>query len=536
MEEIQPTKQMFKGALLLTAAGLISKILSAGYRIPLQNITGDVGFYIYQQIYPFLGMAFMLSLYGFPAAISKLVAEERERGFPLSFRSFYGPIISLLVTINLLLFGALFALAPQIAMAMGDSRLTDPLRIAAVPFLFIPFSSIGRGVFQGLNDMKPTAVSQVVEQVVRVTVILVVAIVLVNQGRNLYEIGSGTAAGSLMGACAAVLVLSFLFIRERPWQMPQSDASVPWRKYIRTILLYGMFICLNYMMFLLIQFADAFTLVPNLLDYGMTRQQAMEWKGVFDRGQPLVQLGTVLGSSLALALVPTVTKQQLQERPGELSDHVKSAWNFSLLIAAGAAVGLITIFPYANILLFEDTAGTGSLQILALSILFTSLALTLSSILQGLGDIRLTAGIVLLGVACKWLLNELLVPMWGIGGSAVATVLAVSIILLLNFFQLKRRLPCVRLLHFRWSALGISLVGMVLFLYGLDRSLGKIILGGPRIDYVAYTLIACLGGAAIYIFLLIRLHAFNEKELEALPLGRYLIGLNKGGNKHGKQR
>ncbi len=533
MKEIQPTKQMFKGAILLTAAGLISKILSAGYRIPLQNITGDMGFYIYQQIYPFLGMALMLSLYGFPAAISKLVAEERERDSPLSFRSFYVPVTVLLTTINFVLFAVLFALAPQMADAMGDSRLTTPLRIASLPFLLVPFSSIGRGVFQGQNDMKPTAVSQVAEQVVRVTVILVAAFIMMNKGDNLYEVGSGAAAGSLLGACASVLVLLVLFLRQRPWQLSRSASSVPWKKYIRTILLYGMFICINYMMFLLIQFADAFTLVPNLQEYGMTRQQAMEWKGVFDRGQPLVQLGTVLGSSLALALVPTVTKKQLEQRPNELAEHVKSTWNFSLLLSAGATAGLIAIFPYANVLLFEDNTGTGSLQILALSILFTSLALTLSSILQGLGDIRLTAGIVLLGVSCKWLMNELLVPLWGIAGSAAATVAGVTIILCLNYCQLKRRLPDLRLLQLRWSSFVFSLAGMVLFLYGLHKTLGGLIIGGPRVDYVAYTLIACFGGAAIYVCLLIRLHAFTDKELEALPLGNYLTGLNKGGNKHG---
>ncbi|WP_199868432.1 putative polysaccharide biosynthesis protein [Virgibacillus senegalensis] len=534
MDEIKHTKQMFKGALLLTAAGVISKILSVGYRIPLQNITGDVGFYIYQQIYPFLGTAFMLSLYGFPAAISKLVAEERERGLRLSFRSFYMPVTGLLITINMLLFGVLFGLAPLIAKAMGDNQLTGPLRAASLPFLFVPFSSICRGIFQGLNNMKPTAVSQVVEQVVRVSVILVVSLVMVHEGRDLYEVGSGAAAGSLLGACAAVFVLAVMFTRDRPWYRDRPGYSIPWKKYIRTILLYGMFICLNYMMFLLIQFADAFTLVPNLIEFGMTRQQAMEWKGVFDRGQPLVQLGTVLGSSLALALVPTVTRRQLNERPVELTEHVKSAWKFSFILSTGAAIGLMAIFPYANILLFEDDAGTGSLQILALSILFTSLALTLSSILQGLGDFRWTAVFVVTGMICKGILNELLVPVWGIAGSAVATVAAVMVILLLNVARLKQRIPHLSLLQFRWRSLVISLAGMLIFLYGLDRSLGKLVLAGPRIDYVAYTLIACFGGAAIYVFLLIKLRAFTDNELEALPFGSYLAGLNKGGNKNGK--
>lgn len=99
MEE-NKSNQLVKGALLLTLAGLISKILSAGYRIPLQNLTGDVGFYIYQQVYPFLGIAMMLSLYGFPQAISKIIIEIKKEGKRLSFTSFYIPIFSILFIVN----------------------------------------------------------------------------------------------------------------------------------------------------------------------------------------------------------------------------------------------------------------------------------------------------------------------------------------------------------------------------------------------------------------------------------------------------
>lgn len=70
------SKQVVKGAFLLTVAAIITKILSAIYRVPFQNIAGDIGFYIYQQVYPFYGAAVVLSTYGFPVVISKLYAEK----------------------------------------------------------------------------------------------------------------------------------------------------------------------------------------------------------------------------------------------------------------------------------------------------------------------------------------------------------------------------------------------------------------------------------------------------------------------------
>jgi len=65
---------IIQGALILTIAGIISKILSAFYRIPIQNLTGDLGFYLYQQIYPFIAIVIILTLYSFPAAISQMGA------------------------------------------------------------------------------------------------------------------------------------------------------------------------------------------------------------------------------------------------------------------------------------------------------------------------------------------------------------------------------------------------------------------------------------------------------------------------------
>src|SRR5690625_6113673 len=102
------TNRLVKGALLLTVAGFISKILSAGYRIPLQNLTGDFGFYVYQQIYPILGIVIILSLYGFPSAVSKITAEFKVKGKSLSFKNFYLPILIILFSINSLFFIFLF--------------------------------------------------------------------------------------------------------------------------------------------------------------------------------------------------------------------------------------------------------------------------------------------------------------------------------------------------------------------------------------------------------------------------------------------
>jgi len=201
---------IWKGAMILTVAGILVKVLSAAYRVPFQNIVGDVGFYIYQQVYPFYGVAIILSTYGFPVVISKLIAEHPEVNKTEAARKIGTISFTFLLLFGGLLFSVLYFGADSMAGMMGDPKLSQLIRIVAFSFLLMPFLSVGRGIFQGSGEMTPTAVSQVGEQLIRVCTILVLAYYLVAHGHSLYDVGAGAMVGSVGGGFAAVAVL-FLF-------------------------------------------------------------------------------------------------------------------------------------------------------------------------------------------------------------------------------------------------------------------------------------------------------------------------------------
>lgn len=71
------TNKWMRGAIILTITGFISRILGMIYRVPLQNIAGDEGLYVYQQIYPLLSLAIILSLYGIPSAVAQQFSENQ---------------------------------------------------------------------------------------------------------------------------------------------------------------------------------------------------------------------------------------------------------------------------------------------------------------------------------------------------------------------------------------------------------------------------------------------------------------------------
>ncbi|RDW15309.1 low temperature requirement protein B [Oceanobacillus arenosus] len=526
------SNRLVKGALLLTFAGLISKILSAGYRIPLQNLTGDIGFYIYQQVYPILGMVMILSLYGFPSAISKMIVDLDEHGKKPSLTGFYLPIFLILLVINGMIFLFLLFNAELVANWVGDANLIHSYQTAAFAFLLVPFTSLLRGVFQGNYYMKPTAFSQVGEQLIRVFIIIAAAIAISMGVMDLYSIGQFAAIASIAGGVVAVLILGFYFVKNRPFSSAHTE--IPIHYFVKQIVVLGMVAALNHMTLLVIQFADAFTLIPSLVEYGLTQIEAMEAKGIFDRGQPLIQIGTVLGSSFALALIPSISKQKLEADPTTFYQYIRSGLLFSFYLAVGATIGLIAIFPETNRLLFENTDGTSDLQILVLSIFLCSIAITASSVLQGLGFIKRTAGFVLGAFFVKWIANQLLVPWWGITGSAIATVLSLLVLFILVMFELKRKLPDLNFFRqIKWRALFAGTISMIVYLLVMKYCLlglsGNVT---SRLYLLGYVLFVAGTGACIFLVCLLRGGAFSEEQLKMLPFASILIRIQRGRKKY----
>ncbi|MDF2859642.1 MAG: polysaccharide biosynthesis protein, partial [Neobacillus sp.] len=219
MKPVNQSKALFKGAFILAIAALLTKILSAVYRIPFQNIVGDVGFYIYQQVYPFYGLAIVLATTGFPVVISKLLAELKDKKDVEKTKRLLLVSYVFLQLVGLIFFLILFLGAEKIALFMNDEQLTVLLRVVSLVFLLFPIVSILRGYFQGIGDMVPTALSQVGEQLIRAITILCLAFILTQQGYSLYLVGGGAMFGSITGMIVSALILfMFLWIRKE-WRV-----------------------------------------------------------------------------------------------------------------------------------------------------------------------------------------------------------------------------------------------------------------------------------------------------------------------------
>jgi len=523
--EKSKSNTVVQGAIVLTIAGLLSKVLSATYRIPLQNLTGDLGFYLYQQIYPLIGIVMILALYGFPVAVSKLTAEMNQQNQVMTYRNFYIPVFFVLLILNSLLFVILFFIAPFIASWTGDVRLKSAFQLASFLFLLVPFSAIFRGVSQGNEQMTPTAFSQIVEQLIRVSIIIFAAYFVYVGKLNIDKIGEAGVIATMLGMVVSIMMLAIFYAPKKA--LIHSEKSViPWRHYIYTCIFFGFIAALNQMVLLIIQFVDTFTLVPNLISFGFTPVEAMKEKGIFDRGQPLIQFGVVFGSSFALAIIPSVVKNNIRKRKEQVT-YIRDAILFGFYLAAGATVGLICILPETNMLLFKNDAGTTSLQILVLSILLSSVAITASAILQSLGYIKQIAFWICMMFVIKWILNELLVPSFGINGSALATVSSLFVLAISMVIVLQRKLPSLYLFrHFQWFGFVVasSMMGMYIFIV---KFLVPISSNYSRVNLLLYVLFIVVTGAIVYIILLLRYEVLSKKQWSALPFSSLILRLEK---------
>ncbi|WP_077735249.1 putative polysaccharide biosynthesis protein [Bacillus sonorensis] len=510
---------LWQGAFVLSLAGILSKILSAVYRVPFQNIVGDVGFYIFQQVYPMIGISVLLATSGFPVIISKLLNDYGPEGRGKILR------VSMLFVsgVGLVFFLLLFVGAESIAGLMGDAELGPVIRAVSFSYLLLPFVSFFRGYFQGSELMLPTAFSQIGEQLLRVAAILILTWWLVKNGHSLYEAGAGAAFGSLIGGLAAFLILAICWTkRERTGVVVTAKAGVETKTIVKQLCLYTATICAASLMLILIQLVDALNLYSLLTGQGMDELQAKHIKGVYDRGQPLLQLGTVFAASIATALVPSLTKAKKQRESEAAREKVQSSIKISFMIGAGAATGLMCILEPVNVMLFKNSEGTAVLQIFSISIFFASVAMTMTAVLQGLGDTFFPAVSVCSGFLLKAVMNCALIPPFGISGAALATVVSFAAVAGLNLIQLRRKgwikLSQYRITGILFSAFIMSAV-LAVWLYVFEA----VITQSSRWLSAAESLSAVLIGGAVYLYCIFKLRVFSEKELELVPFGSKLL-------------
>jgi PST family polysaccharide transporter len=528
---IKVQKSFLTGALILSVATILCRFLGAVYRIPYQNITGNEGMYVYSQVYPLYSVLLLLATVGFPLAISKLVSERIAAQDIAGAKQIYRVSIIVLLVIGILSFVLLFFGAAQLADWMGSRELlTLPIKSVSVALLFIPFVAVLRGVYQGHQEMLPSATSQVIEQLVRVITILVCAWYAMSTGLGVVYAGTGAVFGATTGAFAALIVLLLYKRKSQGWSemsaIRETSGTSYWSVF-RALLTISIPICINALIYPLFGLVDSFTVANYLTESHWSIASAIDAKGTYDRGGPLLQFSAFFATGIALSIVPAMTVAKKQGQIQEVKDRASLALRLTWLLGLPASVGLaIVAFP-TNVMLFQDAAGSDSLSILACSTLFATLGVTSAGILQGLGRITIPAVTILIAVIAKWMFNYLLIPVWDIRGAALATVLAYAVSAILNSMILRRMIPNIRT---PWAKLMTATSLLVLSAFGVLRLLQWLTVNweSTRLAMTLTSLGSVTVGVVVYFLVVSRLQLISETELAMVPKLKKFLARKKG--------
>ncbi|TCZ70527.1 polysaccharide biosynthesis protein, partial [Paenibacillus albiflavus] len=407
------SSKLLKGAAILSLAAVISKLIGTMQKIPLQNIAGDEVFGLYNATYPFYLFLIFLATAGIPTAIALLVAERAAEGDHLGARLVTKASVWVMLASGLLFFGFMYFGADLLARFIGVAGTASSLRSIAWAMILVPVMSALRGHFQGYQDMIPSAVSQVVEQIVRVAMMVVLLLWLVHLQASPERIAAGALFGSVAGAAAGLLIILYAWYKwsrrirkdeehnnkhkpsvgRSPLQAEHTGAL------IRRIVRIAIPICLGTITVPLLNMVDTFTMPRLLHTVHLNTEEAMRQFGLFNHGQPLVQLVSMIAASVGAAIVPA-----LSEASGNATlarSRAQAAMQAAWLIGLPSAAGLALTAQPVNVMLFTDAEGSFTMAVLGITALFSTLAVISTSVLNGLGEIRGPAVAMLAAVAVK---------------------------------------------------------------------------------------------------------------------------------------
>ncbi|TFB24909.1 stage V sporulation protein B [Filobacillus milosensis] len=435
------TKQTFiKGALILIIAGMISRLLGFVNRIVLARMLGDEGVGVYMLALPALFLMITLSQIGIPVAVSKLVAEASIQNDKQRIKKILTISFSITTSLSIILTILFVALAPIISKQMLlDERTYIPMLLISPIIPIIAVSSVLRGYFQGMQNMKPQATAQVIEQVVRIGLVLLFIQMLLPYGIS-YAAG-GAMFAVVIGELASLGFIFYCFKTDK--QRPTSFFIKTKYSHLKQTLNDIMHIAIPTAGTRLIgsvtYFLEPILVSQSLFLAGYTISQSTAAYGqLTGYVLPLLLLPTFITHSLSVALIPSVSEFNALNHQGSVHYRIRQALRLSY-----ASGGLVTIVfmlfahPILN-LIYGNVSGTTFLSFMAPFFLLLYFQAPLQAALQALDYAKQAMVNSLIGSIVKlsvlWLLATK--PSFGIEGVVIAIIVGIVVVTTLHFVTL----------------------------------------------------------------------------------------------------
>lgn len=531
---------------ILAAAGIVVRLIGLVYRIPLISIIGDEGNGYYTSAFSIYSILLIVSSYSLPTAVSKLVSARIARGQYWNSRRILTASMVYAAGVGGIAAGALWLGADFFAGAMKMPYSSIALRTLAPTVWIMAFLGVLRGYFQGTGTMLPTAISQILEQIVNAVVSIAAAWYLFREGHKAdlvrgndslaYAYGAaGGTIGTGAGALIALVFCGFLMISYRRIIRKQCrrDKTGPTESYgrISGLLAATIFpIVLSSTVYNISTVLDNFFFGQGMDKLGQGEVIAAQW-GVFGKYHTLFMIPVAIANALSSSLIPSLSRAVASRDKRQVLDKVSTAIRFSMLIALPSTVGLMVLSGPINTLLFHSSNAELLIQITvagASAVAFYSLSTVTNAILQGINHMKtpLRNSAVALGFHVVLLLVMLYGLKWGIYAVVISNILFAVLVCVLNAGAIRRYLNYRQEYRKTFVLPMIASLIMGIVAAGVSKGLAAVLPEG-RV-WLALQVMGAVGAAVgVYGVALLKLGAVNEEELYAMPKGRKLVRVAK---------
>ncbi len=514
---------------ILAAAQIVVRLIGLVYRIPLQRIAGDIAMGYYGYAFDIYMMLLLISSNGVPLAVSKMISAARVDKDYVNERRIM--LVSFLFTLIIggILGGLTFVFAPQIVTAMFGSDMigvVPALRVLAPTVFLCCVMSSFRGYFQGIENMIPTAVSQIIEQIFNAIVSIAAAYMLVKYGAPYAAMG-GTL-GTCIGALSSVVFLLIVYMLYRPYlarrvRADKVHTADPYGKIVRMMGILMGPVIISSIIYQISGIVDSSLYSHILSNHGYGSDLISTLYGIYTtKYKTLVNVPLALATALGLAVVPGVTEAWKRGNHPAVRDKIMTTVKFCMIIAIPACVGLSVLASPIMELLYNDTTSLASrlLMIGTPYVFFYSLSTVTVGALQGIDKMRvpvINAGISL-AVHVVFIIILLQFCDMNIYAILYSNVLFGFMMCFLNQIALRKAIGYQQEVKQTFLIPGVSSAVMGVVTFAVYRGVFLLVHFN-----LAAIILSILASMIVYAAMMVRLKGITEEELYQFPKGTALI-------------
>ena len=523
---------------ILAMAGILVRIIGMLYRMPLNDIIGKQGNGYYTSAYNVYNILLILSSYSMPVAISKMISARLAKGEYENCRRIlkagllYATVTGGLAAI-ILWFGSDF-----FAGLIKTPYSSYALKTLAPTIWIMAYLGVLRGYFQGHGTMIPTAISQILEQVVNAIISVVAASVLFKvgldtakvYGKDGYAQAFGAAGGTIgtgSGAFAALLFVLVLFLLYRPTAKrriakDRSGSVDSYRQISRIFFFTVIPVIVSSGVYNINSVIDNGIMAHGMESLGRGKEFLALWGIYNNKYMLLVHVPLAMANSLSSSLIPSLSGAIARKDRKAAIEKTALAIRFAMLIAIPSAVGLTVLSAPVNNLLFRGGNNAEAIRMMmigASAVIFLSLSTVTNAILQGLNRMNVPVRNALISLALHVIALYIMLMIFNMGiySMVFASILFALFMCILNAIAIRNTLGYRQEMVKTFLLPAISAAFMGAAAYGVYRGVTLVIHSN-----VLGTLLAVLVAVAVYGVLLIKLHCIEEDEMYSMPMGRKL--------------